>query len=67
MKAAETTPAKAKSMDIGLNHEVIESPAWLPGGMRPDATPPIVAARKNGVRIDATPNTPPNSEGRRSR
>jgi hypothetical protein len=50
-----------------LNHEVIESPAWLPGGMRPDATPPIVAARKNGVRIDATPNTPPISEGRRSR
>jgi hypothetical protein len=35
--------------------------------MRPDATPPIVAARKNGVRIDATPNTPPISEGRRSR
>ena len=35
--------------DVGFSQEEIVSPAWLPTGTRPEATPPSAAPRKNGM------------------
>ena len=49
------------STDVGFSHEVTRSPAALPTGTRPDATPPIAAPRKNGISTDESANTPPST------
>ncbi len=44
---------------MGLSHEVHGSPAALPSGTRPEATPPATAPRKNGVISDAPAKAAP--------
>src|SRR5690242_1124169 len=59
MKAAVVRPISPNSTEVGLNQEKKGSPCRLPGGTRPEATPPSADARKYGVMNDATPKTIP--------
>src|SRR3954471_16005725 len=43
------TPPRA---DVGVTQDVMTSPAAIPGGTRPEATPPTTAPRKYGVTSD---------------
>jgi len=53
MKVAPRSARTPNSTEVGFNHEVTGSPAALPVGMRPEATPPNTAASRNGVTTDA--------------
>src|SRR4051812_22334704 len=50
------TPPRA---DVGLTQLVMTSPAAIPGGTRPEATPPTTAPRKYGVISDDNANEAP--------
>ena len=64
---AQATTANAPVMtDIGFSQLVIASPGAIPGGTRPDATPPAAAPRKNGVTTDEDANAAPNSRAPRA-
>src|SRR4051794_16913153 len=44
-------------IEVGFSQEVHGSPAAFPGGIRPDAIPPIAQANRKGVVTDARPKT----------
>ena len=56
-----STASAPMTIDVGFSHEENRSPAALPTGTRPDATPPIVAPRKNGTRTEESANTAPST------
>jgi hypothetical protein len=45
---------------VGFSQLVTTFPRASPGGTRPDATPPAIAPRKNGVTTDENANAAPN-------
>ena len=48
------------STETGFHQLVTASPVPIPGGTRPDATPPATAPRKNGVMTEEAANAAPN-------
>ena len=47
------------STDVGFIQLVMTSPSAMPGGTRPEATPPTTAPRKYGVTSDDSANEAP--------
>ena len=59
MCAPVATASRPTISEVSLAQLVSSSPAALPTGTRPEATPPTAAPRKKGTRIEDRANTAP--------